>query len=117
MTQIPSGASPYFEAGIYLPMLLIILEKDYLLFEQGNFKFKKPYLHLLNETKTRIEQELKKTKAYFNCNQMRLTRGNTDEFFTEYLFYYKDFMECRRYSNIRLRNFCEQLLIQYMENR
>lgn len=115
MAQIPTGAIPYFEAGIYLPMLLIVLEKDYQLFEQGKFKFKQPYIHLLDKSKTQIEQDLKKTKAYFKCNNMRLTRGSTDELFTEYLFYYKELMECRRYSNIRLRNHCESLFTQYLE--
>ena len=39
MVQIPSRTIPYYEAGIYLPMLLIILEKDYAIVDQSPFKF------------------------------------------------------------------------------
>lgn len=116
MSQIPNGTLPYYEAGIYLPMLLSILEKDHELFERGDFKLKKPYLHLIDDTKQRVQQDLIKTKAYFHHNKMRLTRGKSDDLFTEYHFYYADVMECRRYSNIRLRNQSEELLFKYLEN-
>lgn len=115
MTKIPSGAIPYYEAGIYLPMLLIILEKDQLIVEQGQFKFKNPYLQLIDAIRDKIRQDLKETKAYFQVHQMRLVRGKTDDLFTEYQFYFEGIMECRRYSNIRLRNHSELLLAEYFE--
>ncbi|MEK4629833.1 MAG: hypothetical protein ABS944_13510 [Solibacillus sp.] len=113
MVQIPSGTIPYYEAGIYLPMLLTVLEKDQLIVEQGLFKFKNPYLHVIDSVRMKIEQDLKDTKAYFKTHQMRLVRGKTDDLFTEYQFYFEGIMECRRYSNIRLRNHSELLLAEY----
>lgn len=113
MIQIPSRTIPYYEAGIYLPMLLIILEKDQSLVKQGQFKFKKPYLQLIDAVRIKIEQDLTKTKAYFQLHQMRLVRGKTDDLFTEYHFYFEEIWECRRYSNIRLRNHSELLLAEY----
>ena len=114
MLQIPSGTIPYYESGIYLPLLLIILEKDQQIFEQSPFKFKTPYLQLIDATRNKIERELMATKDYFTLHQMRLVRGKTDDLFTEYHFYFGEVMECRRYSNIRLRNQSELLLAEYI---
>lgn len=113
MLQIPSGTIPYYESGIYLPLLLVILEKDQQIIEQSPFKFTRPYLEFVNKTRAKIEQDLKETKAYFKLHQMRLVRGKTDDLFTEYQFYFEGIMECRRYSNIRLRNHSELLLAEY----
>ena len=51
MAHIPIEAVPYLESAIYLPMLLIVLEKDYELIEHGQFKLKRPYVHLIEEAK------------------------------------------------------------------
>ncbi len=115
MTQIPSEMIPYYEAGIYLPLLLIILEKDQSIIEQGQFKFKNPYLQLIDVIRMKIRQDLKETKAYFQQHKMRLVRGKTDDLFTEYQFYFEGIMESRRYSNIRLRNHSGALLAEYFE--
>lgn len=117
MVQIPSSTIPYYEAGIYLPMLLIILEKDYSIVDQSPFKFKNPYLHLIDAVRMKIEHDLKATKEHFKRHQMRLVRGKTDDLFTEYHFYFEGVMECRRYSNIRLRNQSELLLAEYFEKK
>ena len=115
MLQIPSKTIPYYEAGIYLPLLLIILGKDYSIVEQSPFKFKNPYLQLIDAVRIKIEHDLKETKDYFKLHQMRLVRGKTDDLFTEYHFYFGGIMECRRYSNIRLRNQSELLLAEYFQ--
>lgn len=115
MLQIPSKTIPYYEAGIYLPLLLIILGKDYTIVEQSPFKFKNPYLQLIDAVRIKIEHDLKETKDYFKLHQMRLVRGKTDDLFTEYHFYFGGIMECRRYSNIRLRNQSELLLAEYFK--
>ena len=47
MPLIPDGSIPYLENMIYLPMVLIILEKDRTNFEQGPFKLKRPYIALV----------------------------------------------------------------------
>ena len=113
MVQIPSRSIPYYERGIYLPLLLTILEKDQQTVEQSGFKFKNPYMQLIHAARIKIEQDLTETKDYLKRHQMRLIRGKTDDLFTEYHFYFEGVMECRRYSNIRLRNQCELLLAEY----
>lgn len=112
--HIPPNIIPIFEDGIYLPMLLIIINHDIDCIEQGDFKLKEPYLELLNELRIQIEKDLEKTKERFKSNQMKITQGKKDQLFSEYYFSYKNFVELRRYSNIRLRNRSEELLKQYL---
>jgi len=114
MAHIPIEAIPQLESAIYLPMLLIVLEKDYALIETGPFKLKRPYFHLIEEAKKLAEKDLKQTKAYLKKHDLKVVQGVRDEMFTEYHFYCKKIMEVRRYSNIRLRNRVEDLLHYYL---
>ncbi|HWL25734.1 MAG TPA: hypothetical protein VNR38_18625 [Ureibacillus sp.] len=115
MAHIPIEAVPYLEAAIYLPMLLVVLDKDYAQIEAGQFKLKRPYFHLIDEARKNALEDLKKTKAYLQHHRLKVVRGNSDELFTEYYFHYQQAMEVRRYSNIRLRNRVENLLDFYFK--
>ncbi|KGR76442.1 hypothetical protein [Ureibacillus sinduriensis] len=114
MAHIPIETVPYLESAIYLPMLLIVLEKDQEQIEAGQFKLKRPYIYLIDEARKHAEVDLKKTKAYLKSHQLRVVQGKRDEMFTEYQFHYKQVMDVRRYSNIRLRNQVEDLLKYYL---
>lgn len=114
MAHIPFEAVPYLESAIYLPMLLIVLERDYKLIEHGPFKLKRPYVHLIEEAKKLAETDLQNTKSYLKSHSLKVVQGKRDELFTEYHFYYKHVFETRRYSNIRLRNRVEELLNLYL---
>ncbi|SOB91502.1 hypothetical protein SAMN05880501_101320 [Ureibacillus xyleni] len=115
MAHIPIETVPYFEAAIYLPMLLIVLEKDYAQIENGQFKFKGPYIFLIEEARRNVEIDLKSTKAYLREHQLKIVQRARDELFSEYEFHCKQLMEIRRYSNIRLRNHVEELLKLYLK--
>lgn len=114
MAHIPIETVPHLEAAIYLPMLLIVLEKDHAQIETGQFKLKRPYIYLIDEARRYAEDDLKKTKAYLKTNHLRVVQGTRDELFTEYHFHYQQIMDVRRYSNIRLRNHVEDLLKYYL---
>lgn len=114
MSHIPVETIPYFESAIYLPMLLVVLEKDYEQIEAGQFKLKRPYFYLIETVRKSVENDLKKTKTYMKQNRLKLVRGKRDDLFTEYQFHYVQTVEVRRYSNIRLRNQVEELLKQYL---
>ncbi|RTQ94037.1 hypothetical protein [Lysinibacillus telephonicus] len=114
MAHIPIETVPYLEAAIYLPMLLIVLEKDHAQIEAGQFKLKRPYIFLIDEARRNAEEDLKKTKAYLKNRSLKVVKGQRDEMFTEYHFHYHQLMEVRRYSNIRLRNHVEHLLNFYL---
>ena len=83
MAHIPIEAVPYLEAAIYLPMLLVVLDKDYAQIEVGQFKLKRPYFHLIDEARKKAHADLKKTKAYLQHHQLKVVRGDSDELFTE----------------------------------
>lgn len=114
MPLIPQDALPHFENMIYLPMLVIILEKDRHSFEKGPFKLKGPYVKLVDHANKLVRAELKDTSIYLRRHNMKLIRSKTDDTFTEYVFMYGGYEENRRYLNVRLRNRTEELLSVYI---
>lgn len=114
MTHIPMEQIQYLELAIYLPMLIVVLDKDHEQIEKGEFKLKRPYVHLIEEARKIVMEDLKKTKAYMKKCKLKVIQGQRDELFTEYQFHYNQLVDKRRYSNIRLRNQVELLLNQYL---
>lgn len=113
MPLIPAEALPYFENMIYLPMVLIILERDRELFEKGPFKLKGPYVELVDEATKLVKAELKETTVYLRRHQMKVIRQQMDDTFTEYVFIHGGYEDHRRYLNVRLRNRTEELIKVY----
>ncbi|MDS9470300.1 hypothetical protein [Sporosarcina pasteurii] len=113
MALIPPEALPHVERMIYLPMVLIILEKDRKIVEDGKFKLKRPYIQLLDEVIKTAQAELQETMIYLQRHHIKVSRGKTDDTFTEYVFLYGGYEEQRRYLNVRLRNKTEELLTSY----
>ncbi len=105
---------PYFENTIYLPMVIIVLERDRTIFESGAFKLKRPYVKIVDKAIKIARTELKTTSIYLRRHNMQVIRGRRDETFTEYIFLYNGYEEHRRYLNLRLRNRTEELLITYL---
>lgn len=62
MTRIPEDDRDIIEQAIYLPMLVIVLERDRVIFEKGNFKLKQPYTNLVEETLKVVQGDLKIVK-------------------------------------------------------
>lgn len=114
MAALQNEAVPYLENMIYLPMIITILEQDRAFIEQGRFKLKKPYLHLVESATRRVHKELGHTAAYLRANQMSVVKEKTDDVFTEYLFIHHRQEDRRRYLNVRLRNRTEELLTYYL---
>ena len=114
MALIPVESLQYFENMIYLPMVLIVLERDRQEFEKGSFKLKRPYVNLVEEALKIARAELKQTSIYLRRNNMKVIRGQTDDTFTEYLFLHGGYEERRRYLNVRLRNRTEELITVYL---
>lgn len=104
----------HFENMIYLPMVLIVLERDRALFENGSFKLKRPYMELVDGAVKHVQKELKETKIHMRRHQMKVLRGKGDDTFTEYVFYHGGYEDHRRYLNLRLRNRVEELIRMYL---
>lgn len=112
--MIPTEALPYFENAIYLPMLIIIFEKDCLIIEGSPIKFKSPYLKLVKEAIKIVQKELKETNIYLKKNSMQIIKKENDGTFTEYTFLSGGYEDHRRYLNVRLRNRSEELMSVYL---
>lgn len=104
----------YFDSAIYFPLLLIVLERDREEIATGDFRFKKPYIKVIEQAEKRIKVDFKKTNAYLRKNKMKLNKLGNDGTFTEYEFIYNGYQEKRRYLNARLRNRTEELLQYYL---
>jgi len=111
---IPAESLPFFEKVIYLPMVLIILERDRENVEKGPFKLKRPYVAIIEHALKEARKELNDTKQYLKEHNMKVIRGNHDDTFTEYVFFHGGYEEHRRYLNVRLRNRVEELLELYL---
>lgn len=111
---IPMDAMQYFDAAIYYPLLLVVLERDRAAVEVGTLKFKEPYLKMIERAEKSINVDIQKTNAYFRQHKMKLNKLGNDGHFTEYEFIYGGYSENRRYMNLRLRNRTEELLEEYL---
>ncbi len=117
MALIPAESLPYFESMIYLPMIIILLERDRVVFESGEFKLSRPYFNIIETSIKAVQKDLKETKLYLRQNNMRIIKGERDDACTNYAFFYGGYEQHRRYLNVRLRNRTEELLEVYINKK
>lgn len=113
MTRIPEEDRNIMEKAIYLPMVLIVLNRDLSVIEKSPFKLKKPYVELIEETMKDIQKELAEVKKYMKQNKLQVTETKRDDAFTMYLFIYKGYEENHNYFNPRIRNKVQELMETY----
>jgi len=111
---IPSESMPYFEKIIYLPMVIIVLERNREMFEKGEIKLSKPYLNITDRAIKLVQADLKHTKQYMREHDLRILKGPNDNTTTNYIFFHGGYESNRRYLNVRLRNRTEELLEMYL---
>ncbi|MDX1769899.1 MAG: hypothetical protein R3328_00090 [Planococcaceae bacterium] len=114
MAMIPAESLPYFEQMIYLPMVIIVLERNRDAFENGEFKLKKPYVDISDKAIKLVQADLKVAKQYMRDNNLKLLKGEVDKTTTTYTFFHGGYEQDRRYLNVRLRNRTEELLEMYL---
>ena len=117
MTRIPENDRDIMEQAIYLPMVLIILNRDLTVIDKSPFKLKQPYLDLIEETMKVIQKELKDVKQYMRQQKLKIEQINHDNAFTGFLFLYKGYEEHHNYFNPRIRNKVQELLSFYLFKR
>ncbi|MGG3471131.1 hypothetical protein ABES02_27130 [Neobacillus pocheonensis] len=117
MTRIPESDRDIMEKAIYLPMVLIILNRDLAVVEKSPFKLKKPYLELIEETMKDIQRELAEVKQYMKKNKLQVIETNRDDAFTMFMFIYKGYEENHNYFNPRIRNKVQELMEFYLLKR
>ncbi|HEY2422024.1 MAG TPA: hypothetical protein VGI04_11425 [Neobacillus sp.] len=113
MTRIPEEDRNIMEKAIYLPMVLIILNRDLSVVEKSPFKLKKPYVDLIEGTMKNIQRELAEVKKYMKMNKLQVIETKRDDAFTMYMFMYKGYEENHNYFNPRIRNKVQELMETY----
>ncbi len=113
MTRIPEEDRDIMEKAIYLPMVLIVLNRDLSVVETSPFKLKKPYLELIEDTMKDIQKELAEVKLYMKKNKLQVIETKRDDAFTMYMFLYKGYEENHNYFNPRIRNKVQELMEAY----
>jgi hypothetical protein len=114
MTRIPEADRDIIEKAIYLPMVLIVLNRDLTVFEQSPFKLRKPYLELVEDAIKVIQKELYEVKQFLRKNKIQVKEINRDESFTMFSFLYKGYEEQHSYFNPRIRNKVQELMEYYL---
>lgn len=117
MTKIPEKDRDIMEKAIYLPMVLIILNRDLAVVDKSPFKLKKPYLELIEEAMKVIQRELAEVKRYMKINKLQVIQINRDDAFTMYMFLYKGYEENHNYFNPRIRNKVQELMMYYFTKK
>ena len=96
-------------------MLNKILEKDLLIVEEIQLKFKRPYAKMIDQALKHAQSELKKSSIYLLRNNMKLIKFNSDKDFTEFIFSSVTFEERKKYSSSELRNGTEDIMREYLD--
>lgn len=114
MTRLSEEQLQLFEQAIYLPLLLIVLEKDTSIIQRSTIKLKDPYLNLIDEVMKKIQLQLKQIKLDMKRQKMKLHKLNQDEAFTMYAFLFNGYEEHHNYFNPRIRNKVNDMLMYYL---
>lgn len=117
MTRIPEDDRNLIEKAMYLPMVVVILEKDSKVIEKAPFKLRQPYLNLVDESLRAVQRDLKEVKDQMRKKQMKVQQTAHDEAFTQFSFIWKGYEETHNYFNPAIRNRVHSLLEYYLYNR
>ncbi|MGM0838683.1 MAG: hypothetical protein ACQEV7_21315 [Bacillota bacterium] len=117
MTRLSKEQIHLFEQAIYLPLLLIVLERDTAIIRESTLKLKEPYLTLIDEVMKKVQLKLKQVKMDMKQQKMKLHKLKQDEAFTMYAFLFNGYEEHHNYFNPRIRNKINDLLHLYLVNK
>ncbi|MBS4207439.1 hypothetical protein [Bacillus sp. FJAT-50079] len=114
MMMIPDHDQDIINKAIYLPLLIINLNRDLLIVENSTFKLKTAYLNLIDKTLRSIQLELAQVKRYMYRNKIKVERQETDKMGTHYLIVYNGYQQPSLYANNVLKSTSDELLNEYM---
>ncbi|WP_078381510.1 hypothetical protein [Sutcliffiella halmapala] len=117
MTRLSKEQIQLFEQAIYLPLLLIVLEKDTSIISKSTIKLKEPYLMLIDEVMKSVQLQLKQVKLNMKQQKMKLHKLSQDESFTMYSFLFNGYEEQHNYFNPRIRNKVNDMLMHYLAKK
>lgn len=113
MTRLSSKQISLFEQAIYLPLILIVLEKDIKHIESSPLKLKEPYMLFLEDVMKKVQIQLRDVKKAMKKENLRLQKLKQDDSFTLYAFLFDGYEEHHNYFNPRIRNKVNELLTYF----
>ncbi|MEK3887324.1 hypothetical protein [Bacillus sp. FSL K6-3431] len=112
--MIPDHDREILSKAVCLPFLIKVLQRDLKVVEVNPFKFKGPYMVVIEELMKVIKKDLAEVKRYLYKNNIKIVYVGKDETSTNYLFLYNGFEEKTNYFNPHLGNKVEEMLREYM---
>lgn len=114
MPAITKDAYIHFERKIYLPLLIIVLEKDIASIEKLPFKFRRVYLNLLENRLKQMRLDLKESTNYLVRHNMRLVRDKPGLESTKYTLISAGYEEHLTFANDEMKKTSEEMLSSYL---
>jgi hypothetical protein len=114
VTRIPKDTRNMIEQSIYLPMAIMIFNRDLTVIEQSPFKLHRPYLSIVEEALKLAQKDLADVKKELQKQKIKVAQIERDEAFTLYSFIYKGYEERHNYFNPRIRNKVTELMEMYL---
>lgn len=103
------------EQSIYLPLVLTILHKDKQLIEKAPFKIKEPYVHLIENAITKVDQDFIQLKTKLKQNRITVTKKGSNEAFTLYEFNINGQTQEHSFYHPVMKNKTRELLEGYLK--
>ncbi len=101
------------ELGLYLPIMLTLIEVDKKVLATSTLKIKEPYLLLLEQVSRTAHHQLYQIKKAMTKNRMKVIEMERDELFTTYAFIVRGYETRHRYFNYHIKNKVQEMLNQY----
>ncbi len=101
------------ELGLYLPIMLTLIEVDKKVLANSTLKIKEPYLLLLEQVSQLAHHQLYQIKKTMMKNRLKVVEMERDDLFTTYAFIVRGYETRHRYFNAHIRNKVQQMLNEY----
>jgi hypothetical protein len=114
LTRIPKDIRDMIEQSIYLPMAVMIFNRDLSVIQQSPFKLHRPYLAIVEKSLKLAQKDLAVVKRELHKRNIKVHEVERDEAFTLYSFLYNGYEEKHNYFNPRIRNKVSELMEGYL---
>ncbi|MDF2556876.1 MAG: hypothetical protein K0R71_704 [Bacillales bacterium] len=113
MINLTSEERDQLEQGIYLPMILSLLERNKKLAE-FHFKISEPFVAFFDSISKDVQAKLHEVHRYMKRHRMKVSEVERDDLFTIYSFQVRGYEERHSYFNFHMRNEVQRQLTMFL---
>lgn len=114
MSNIQTDIIDLIERGLFLPMVITILNRDLEALDSCPFKLKQPYKQLISCSLKLAQKDLIDVRKELRKRKIKMYEAGRDEAFTLYVCTVDGYEEKHRYFNPRIREQVSSLLEFYL---